>query len=207
MQRLGQPALTPWPRSRITCFSLSHSVCQAATLPSSQLLVGGSCAQLSRRHTGGRWVRDSTRTTANRDEYIYVVANVYHVCSFFICIHIRSNGWTACYVVGYRAYPVGPPLTLGLRSFCAPVMSPREEILGFPIEQLVWFPSLSIGTRGLAASLIGSSRVARDRYSNIARTDDWDASGRPSYNRVGSSPERPLHFRCFGRPWSLVGRS
>ena len=47
--------------------------------------------------------------------------------------------------------------TLGLRSFLALVMSPRGEILGFPTEPLVWFLSLSIGARGLAASLSGST--------------------------------------------------
>jgi hypothetical protein len=50
--------------------------------------------------------------------------------------------------------------TLGLWSFRALVKSSRGEILSFSIEPPVLFLSLSIGARGLAASLDGSSQVA-----------------------------------------------
>jgi hypothetical protein len=57
--------------------------------------------------------------------------------------------------------------TLGLRSFRAPVMSPKGEILGFPVEPLVLYPSPSVGAQGLAALLSGSPRVALGQYSDI----------------------------------------
>ena len=90
--------------------------------------------------------------------------------------------------------------TSGLRSFHAPVMSSRGEIVGFLIEPLVKFPSPSVGTQGLATSLVGSPQVALGGYSDIPRTDYQDTFGRPSYCNMGSSPERPSHFRCFGWP-------
>ena len=49
--------------------------------------------------------------------------------------------------------------TSGLRSR-ASVMSPRGEILGFLIDPLVYFLIPFVDTRGLAASLDGSSRAA-----------------------------------------------
>jgi hypothetical protein len=65
-----------------------------------------------------------------------------------------------------------PVRTLGLWSFHALVMSHRGEILGFPTEQLVWFPSPSVGAQELIASLSGSPRAAQGQYLDITR---WSA--------------------------------